>query len=109
MKEYYLNLYTKTRNEYFDYLRSLLLHEEKKFVITANTETFMLGIEDKEINEMLIKNLANKVAISAGSACGIGEPSYVIQAIGKYNCTNHFIRISLNKNSFIDDISKLNI
>lgn len=61
------------------------------------------------INEMLIKNLANKVAISAGSACGIGEPSYVIQEIGKANCTNHFIRISLNKNSFIDDISKLNI
>ena len=54
MKEYYLNLYTKTRDEYFDYLKSLLLREEKKFVITANTETFMLGIEDKEINDMLI-------------------------------------------------------
>ncbi|MDH2334690.1 cysteine desulfurase family protein [Clostridium perfringens] len=56
------------------------------------------------INEMLIKNLADKVAISAGSACGIGEPSYVIQEIGKANCTNHFIRISLNKNSCINDI-----
>ncbi|MGU8343220.1 cysteine desulfurase family protein [Clostridium perfringens] len=54
------------------------------------------------INEMLIKNLANKVAISAGSACGIGEPSYVIQEIGKANCTNHFIRISLNKNSCVN-------
>ena len=30
MKEYYLNLYTKTRDEYFDYLKSLLLREEKK-------------------------------------------------------------------------------
>lgn len=54
------------------------------------------------INEMLIKNLADKVAISAGSACGIGEPSYVIQEIGKANCTNHFIRISLNKNSCVN-------
>ena len=59
------------------------------------------------INEMLIKNLADKVALSAGSACGIGEPSYVIQGIGKANCTNHFIRISLNKNSLEEDISKL--
>lgn len=56
------------------------------------------------INEMLIKNLADKVAISAGSACGIGEPSYVIQEIGKANCTNHFIRISLNKSSSLNDI-----
>ncbi len=56
------------------------------------------------INQILIKNLADKVAISAGSACGIGEPSYVIQEIGKANCTNHFIRISLNKNSCINDI-----
>ena len=61
------------------------------------------------INEMLIKNLADKVAISAGSACGIGEPSYVIQEIGKANCTNHFIRISLNKSSCINYISKLTI
>lgn len=59
------------------------------------------------INEMLIKNLADKVAISAGSACGIGEPSYVIQEIGKANCTNHFIRISLNKNSKLDQLKKI--
>lgn len=59
------------------------------------------------INEMLIKNLADKVAISAGSACGIGEPSYVIQEIGKSNCTNHFIRISLNKNLSISEINNI--
>ncbi|XZL18045.1 cysteine desulfurase family protein [Clostridium perfringens] len=59
------------------------------------------------INEMLIKNLANKVAISAGSACGIGEPSYVIQEIGKINCTNHFIRISLNKDFKLKTLSNL--
>lgn len=57
------------------------------------------------INEMVIKNLADTVAISAGSACGIGEPSYVIKEIGKADCTNNFIRISLNKNSNISDIS----
>ena len=70
MKEYYLNLYTKTRNEYFDYLKSLLLHEEKKFVITANTETFMLGIEDKEINEMLINPNNSIIADGIGLVKG---------------------------------------
>ena len=49
------------------------------------------------INEMLIKELADKVAISAGSACGIGEPSYVVKEITGCSVNNNFIRISLNK------------
>lgn len=49
------------------------------------------------VNEMFIKNLADKVAISAGSACGIGEPSYVIREITNNVQNNNFIRISLNK------------
>jgi cysteine desulfurase len=49
------------------------------------------------INEMLIERLNNDVAISSGSACSIGEPSYVIGAIGKIIESNNFIRISLNK------------
>lgn len=60
------------------------------------------------INEMFIKNLANTVAISAGSACGIGEPSYVITEINRCNSTNHFIRISLNKYTTSEDIVYLN-
>ncbi|UZQ50937.1 cysteine desulfurase family protein [Clostridium kluyveri] len=56
------------------------------------------------INELLIEKLSNDVAISSGSACSIGEPSYVIEAIGKKDFSNNFIRISLNK--FIDDINK---
>ena len=60
MKDYYLNLYTKTKDEYFKYLKSLLLHEEKKFVVTANTETFMVGNEDEEINDILT-NPANSI------------------------------------------------
>lgn len=59
------------------------------------------------LNEMLIKDLADSVAISSGSACGIGEPSYVITEIGKADCTNNFIRISLNKDNSISNIQKL--
>ena len=46
---------------------------------------------------MFIKEMADKCAISSGSACGIGEPSYVIKEIGIENKSSNFIRISINK------------
>lgn len=49
------------------------------------------------VNEMLIKDLANEVAISAGSACGISEPSYIINEINRNNQSSQFIRITLSK------------
>ena len=50
------------------------------------------------VNEMFIKELADKVAISAGSACGISEPSYVIDEINRKDQSSQFIRITLSKN-----------
>lgn len=50
------------------------------------------------VNEMFIKDLADKVAISAGSACGISEPSYIINEIGLSLRSSSFIRMSLSKN-----------
>lgn len=58
------------------------------------------------VNEMMIKKLADIVAISAGSACGIGEPSYVIKEITSShnsNNSNNFIRLSLNKYTSTND------
>lgn len=57
------------------------------------------------INELLIKELADKIAISSGSACGIGEPSYVIKEIDESIATNNFVRISFNK--YIEDVKDL--
>ncbi|SCN25604.1 Cysteine desulfurase [Clostridium sp. N3C] len=57
------------------------------------------------INQMLIQKLSNDVAISSGSACSIGEPSYVIEALGKNIFPNNFIRISLNKYISLEEIS----
>lgn len=56
------------------------------------------------VNEIMIKDLAGKCAISSGSACGIGEPSYVIEEIGFKNRSSNFIRLSLNKFNLFDDI-----
>lgn len=58
------------------------------------------------VNEMLIKNLADTVAISAGSACGIGEPSYVINEINLTNKSTNFIRLSLNKTTLPKEIER---
>ncbi len=56
------------------------------------------------INEMFIKDLSNKIAISAGSACGISEPSYVIDEIGKKSVSSQFLRLTLSKYSSIDNL-----
>lgn len=61
------------------------------------------------VNEMMIKNLSDKVAVSAGSACGIGEPSYVIKEIGYSDKSNNFIRVTLNKDINLEDIKKASL
>lgn len=61
------------------------------------------------VNEIMIKDLSDKIAISSGSACGIGDPSYVIKEIGVGNRSSQFVRITLNKNTKLDDIQKARI
>ena len=59
------------------------------------------------LNELYLANLANKIAISAGSACSIGEPSYVIDALGKSEMTSNFLRFSVNKFITKEDLEKI--
>ena len=56
------------------------------------------------VNEMFIKELADKVAISAGSACGISETSYVIDEINRKDNSSQFIRITISKNSKTNEL-----
>lgn len=49
------------------------------------------------VNDMMIKDIGDKIAISSGSACGIGEPSYVIEEIGLIHRSSSFVRITLGK------------
>lgn len=60
------------------------------------------------VNELLIKKLSNTVALSSGSACGIGEPSYVIKELNiGDNISTNFLRLTFNKFSTIEDLSYL--
>lgn len=54
MKEYFEVLYTKEANEYYIKLSKYLDNNEKKFIITANPETFKLAQTDKVLESYLL-------------------------------------------------------
>ena len=99
-------------NEYIKKIFEMEI-EAKKMLKEKYPEVEFLGDPDNHIpgvigmlipgivNDMFIKDMAdrNVCAISSGSACGIGEPSYVIEAIGSKNRSSNFIRITLSKHS----------
>lgn len=95
-------------NEYIKKISELEI-ETKKMLTEKYPGVEFLGDPDNHIpgvigmlipgivNEMFIKDMADRCAISSGSACGIGEPSYIIQEIGIENKSSQFIRIAFNK------------
>lgn len=58
-------------------------------------------------NERFIKHISDRLALSTGSACSAGEPSYVITALGLEDKVSKVLRISLNKHTTEEDISQL--
>ena len=55
-------------------------------------------------NERFIKKISDEVALSNGSACSAGEPSYVIQALGLSDKVTKVLRVSINKFTTEDEI-----
>lgn len=82
-------------------------------VLTNPTETRLPGIisvlvELKDFNnERFVKEISDILAISTGSACSAGEPSYVIKALGLEEKVSKVLRISLNKYTSEKDIDEL--
>lgn len=103
-------------NEYIIKLKKLEL-ETRKVIKAKFPDVEFLGDPENHIpgvipiilpsivNEILIEKLSKDVAISSGSACGIGEPSYVVEAIGKGNFSNNFIRLTLSKQIYTNEIT----
>lgn len=58
-------------------------------------------------NERFIKHISDRLALSTGSACSVGEPSYVIKALGLEDKVSKVLRISLNKHTTEEDINQL--
>ena len=65
-------------------------------------------VEKKDFNnERFIKKVSDKLALSTGSACSAGEPSYVIKSIGLADKTTKVLRITINKYTTEDDVKAL--
>lgn len=81
--------------------------------LTNPTEKRMPGIVSVIVNrkdfnnERFIKRMSDQLAISTGSACSAGEPSYVIKAIGLEREVSKVLRITINKFTSEDDIQVL--
>ena len=81
--------------------------------LTNPTDSRMPGIvsvivEKKDFNnERFIKKISDQLALSTGSACSAGEPSYVIKALGLEDKTSKVLRITINKYTTIEDVKVL--
>lgn len=58
-------------------------------------------------NERFIKHISDRFALSTGSACSAGEPSYVITALGLEDKVSKVLRISLNKYTTEEEVDQL--
>lgn len=81
--------------------------------LTNQTKTRIPGIVSILVNkrdfhnERFIKKISSDLAISTGSACSAGEPSYVIASLGMADKVSKVLRISINKYTTEDDIDQL--
>lgn len=58
-------------------------------------------------NERFIKRISDSLALSSGSACSAGEPSYVISSMGLAEKISKVLRVSINKYTTEQDIAHL--
>ena len=89
------------------------LREIPEISLTNKSDRRLPGIVSVMINkndfnnERFIKHISDQFALSTGSACSAGEPSYVISALGLEEKVSKVLRISMNKFTTEDEVSQL--
>ena len=53
MKKYFNKLYMDGETEFYNEIETDLKDEKRKFIVTANPETFMIGERDPEMEKLL--------------------------------------------------------
>lgn len=97
----------------FDQMLVARLKEVPSISLTNPSEKRLPGIisiviDKKDFNnERFIKHISDRLALSTGSACSAGEPSYVITSLGLEDKVSKVLRISLNKYTTEEDINQL--
>lgn len=55
MRELLEKVYNKTQNEFFGVVENKIKNDEKMFIVTANPETLMIGVNNPEFHQVLLK------------------------------------------------------
>ena len=66
MKKLFCKLYRDDANSFYNLIKKKLVNNEKTFIVTANTETFMISKEDKDLCELL--DYRNTIIVPDGIA-----------------------------------------
>lgn len=53
MEKYYKVMYKDSANSFYNLLEDYLVNNKKEFIVSANPETFMKSLEDKEVTKLL--------------------------------------------------------
>ncbi len=72
MINYFQKLYTGTKDEFLKKVKEALEKEERKFIVTANPEAFMLGEKNPDIDQLLCDENTTIVADGIGIVKGAG-------------------------------------
>ena len=89
------------------------IRQTENLQLTNDSRRRMSGIvsifvQEKNFNnERFIKKISEDVALSTGSACSVGEPSYVLKAMGLGEQVMKVLRISLNRYTTKEDVDYL--
>lgn len=71
MKEYFNNLYKGNLNDLLIEIDNTLRHSKKKFIITANPETYMFASKSREFKKMILNK--NHIVVADGIGIIIGS------------------------------------
>ena len=70
MNTYFQKLYKGTKADFLNLLKDDLAQNNKRFIVTANPEAFMLGKENPDIDELLLDEATTLVADGIGIVKG---------------------------------------
>ncbi|MFB6367182.1 cysteine desulfurase family protein [Paenibacillus elgii] len=93
------------------YLVNKLVNNFKEIIVfNSDTTNKIPGIVNVQFkgtnNELLLKKLSDKVALSTGSACSSSKPSHVLENIGlTLNEIRSSVRISMSHTNTVDEIN----
>lgn len=79
MNAYFEKLYKGTAERFYSELKNNLSNKQKRFIVTANPEAFMLGKNDNDVNSLLISDKTTVVADGIGLVKGAKIVGYNIE------------------------------